>query len=128
QVALVLSIFIVDNDDHFAGANGLERLVDGREDALAPRAFREFQCCLLHKVLCPINRATYFPITSVSMLTAAPARFADNVVCSHVNGTICTRTCEPSSAAIVKLIPSSAIEPLWINNGANSAGTSTSSQ
>ena len=35
QIALVLAILVVDDDDHLAGADGVDRLLDGGERALA---------------------------------------------------------------------------------------------
>ena len=36
QVAFVFAVFVVDDDDHLAVADGLDRVVDGRERRLAP--------------------------------------------------------------------------------------------
>ena len=41
-----------------------------------------------------------------------PARVVCSVVCVHVNGTICTSKKSSASAATVRLMPSSAIDPL----------------
>ena len=57
------------------------------------------------------SRSTYFPITSVSMLTAAPMLFNPNVVIFAVWGIRLTSTWVFPISFTVRLTPSMAIDP-----------------
>ena len=79
EVALVLAVGIVDDDDHPAGADVLDRLLDRRE--------------LAHRV---VSRSTYFARTSTSRLTGSPGSREPSVVASSVCGM--SATAKPSSS------------------------------
>src|SRR2546430_14526869 len=59
-----------------------------------------------------VNFSTYLPIISVSTFTASPTFRSRNAVTSKVCGMIHTAKRSFSTFAIVRLMPSSAIEPL----------------
>ncbi len=93
EVALVLAIGIVDDDDHPAGADVLDRFLDRRE--------------LAHVR----SRSTYFASTSTSRLTESPGSSEPSVVASSVCGMSATAKPSSSRAATVSEVPSTAIEP-----------------
>src|SRR5437763_9408365 len=96
QVAFVLAVGRVDDDDHLSLADLLDRLLDGRE------------CGRAHFVT---RRSTYFASTSTSRLTGSPGASAPSVVAANVCGTSATAKPSSSSAATVSEVPSTAIEP-----------------
>ena len=83
QVALVLTVGIVDDDDELAALDGRDRVLDlgeghqGSFDAAASGVSR---------------RSTYFASTSTSMFTPSPALRVPRVVCSSVWGISATAT------------------------------------
>src|SRR5688572_2851331 len=123
EVSLVLAVFVVADDDDFAGAKGVDGVFDARERTGLPAALRDLQWS--RHTFCPMNsiaRSTYLPIMSHSRFTRFPARNARRLVCDHVNGTICTSRVVFSSVAIVRLMPSTATDPRWMRYGASDAG------
>src|SRR5581483_5638449 len=70
EVAFVLAVRGVDDDDHLPRADLLDRFFDGGE---------------AHVVI--VRRSTYFAITSTSRLTPSPGASAPSVVASSVCGT-----------------------------------------
>src|SRR5688572_11060450 len=127
QIALVLAVLVVHHDDHPAGANRHQRVLDRRERALAPCALGHSHCAPLHhRCLNPSTaRATYFPTISHSRLTRSPARKDDKFVCRQVQGTIMTSKRAASSRATVRLTPLRAIDPFETTRCASAAGSST---
>src|SRR5581483_10231895 len=93
EIALVLAVRVVDDDDHPAGADVLDRLLDRRELAHV-RSF-----------------STYFASTSTSRLTSSPGSREPSVVTSSVCGMSATAKPSSSTAATVSDVPSTAIEP-----------------
>ena len=74
EVALVLAVLVVDDDDHPPGADVLERLLDRGE-----------RCSRLI-VRAPTSFSTYLASTSTSRLTGLPGAAAPSVVRSSVSG------------------------------------------
>ena len=76
------------------------------------------------------SRATYLPSTSASRLTRSPTRALPSVVCAQRERHDLQRRPGPAASdAIVRLMPSTAIEPFGNHVRARAApGTSTSSQ
>src|SRR4029453_16157249 len=74
QIPFVLAILIVDDDDHFSGAEGVNRVFDtGKGAAVSLPAFRDLQFC--GHTLLPISstaRTTYLPTMSHSSFTRSP--------------------------------------------------------
>src|SRR5262245_39881205 len=62
---------------------------------------------------------------STSMLTGSPTAAAPSVVAASVCGIKAMRISGPSSAATVRLTPSTVIDPFWTTNGASSSGRRT---
>src|SRR3989475_7495522 len=91
QVALVLAVLIVRHDDELPRADVRDRPL-----------YRSV----------PHSCLTYLPTRSPSTCTRSPTRSAPSVVCARVNGirAICTRS-GPGSALIVRLTPSTVIDP-----------------
>ena len=129
QVAFVLAILVVDDDDHLAGADRGDRVLDAGERTgacAAPLAMRDLACFVVMCSLCQCDR----PRRDVS---PAQLRGADDVLADHVafevdaiadlraaagwcaasvNGTICTSNRSSPRPATVRLMPSTAIDPL----------------
>src|SRR5262249_51275149 len=101
QVAFVLAVFIVDDDDHPAVAEGADGSVNLGERSL------------LHFGLTPSSaRSTYLPSMSHSTFTRSFGFNPRRLVCCQVYGMICTSKRRSSTPATVRLTPSRAIEPL----------------
>src|SRR5690606_10935892 len=96
QVAFVLPVGIVDDDDHLAPPDGVGQLLDGGEFG--------------HRVA-PSMRSTYLAITSTSMLTRSPGWRVPSVVTANVCGMRATSKPESVTPATVRLTPSTATEP-----------------
>ena len=104
EVALVLAVRVVDDDDEPSRANILDRLLDGRERSglcharrLATGSFEEPLDVLGEDVDLEIHRVARLEVP--------------NVVSTSVCGISATANPASSSAAIVRLVPSTAIEP-----------------
>ena len=74
QVALVLAVLGVDDDDEASLADVLDRLLDGRERRARLNRGAHVES------LAPSRRSTYFARTSTSRLTSSPGRFPPSVV------------------------------------------------
>ena len=96
EIALVLAVLGVADDDHVAGADVLDRLLDAAEWG-ASSCLRSF--------------STYLASTSTSRLTVLPGAAAPSVVRSSVSGMSETSNASPSTAETVRDTPSTAIEP-----------------
>src|SRR6185436_194646 len=97
QVALVLAVLVVADDDHPARADVLERLLAaGKRRALAHRS-SSFSTC--------------FAITSTSRLTGRPGLPLPSVVRSRVSGISETENPVSSTSVTVRLTPSTVTEP-----------------
>src|SRR5206468_948336 len=101
EVAFVLPVGVVDNDDRLADSDVGNRLVDRREDAhdvgsVPLRARRRSSAR-------STRRSTYFASTSTSTLTWSPGCLLPHVVRRRVSGMTLTRTPSPSTAATVRL-------------------------
>src|SRR5581483_3308985 len=90
QVAFVLAILVIDDDDDLATAD--------RGDCVLDRC--EGHQAFLH---CS-SRSTYFAVTSTSRLTRSPASLCPRVMTATVNPS-------PSTSTTVRLTPSTAIDP-----------------
>src|SRR5205807_6233678 len=103
QVALVLAVLIVRHDDQLP-------LADVPDPPLARSV--------------PHSCLTYLPTRSPSTCTRSPTRSAPSVVCARVNGirAICTRS-GPGSALIVRLTPSTVIDPWGMHTSRTPRGT-----
>jgi hypothetical protein len=93
EVALVLAVLGVADDDHASGADVLERLLDRAEGAHA----------------CSFSR--YLASTSTSKFTVRPGAADPNVVRSKVSGISETSNATASTALTVRDTPSTAIDP-----------------
>ena len=147
QVAFVLPILVVDDDDHLACAERLDRVLDAGErigrasgEPLAISSFlvigraRSGQC-----VDSPARSA--LPSVSPRQLRGADDVLPDHVafevdavarlrrwrrlVCASVYGTICTSNRSAPRPATVRLMPSTAIDPCGTKYGASCAGNPT---
>ena len=94
EVALVLAVLVVADDDHLAGADLFQGLFDGRERPTHRASF-----------------STYLASTSTSRLTGRPGSAVPSVVRSSVSGMRDTANDSSSTADTVKETPSTAIEP-----------------
>src|SRR5262249_47396675 len=115
QVALVLTVRIVDDDDHLAGANRLDRVLDRRERRGRTTAALGDLDMSLQRVTSPgrtsakfspassTARATYFPTMSHSRLTWSRTAMRPRFVCCIVYGTTWMSKRSSPSAAIVRL-------------------------
>ncbi len=101
EVALVLTVLVVDDDDHLPGRDVLERLLDGREGLLAR----------LHRSHRPTSFSTYLATMSTSRFTGEPGASAPRVVRSRVSGIRLTENDSSSTAATVRETPLTAIDP-----------------
>src|SRR2546427_6931012 len=103
QVALVLAVLIVRHDDELPRADVRDRPL-----------YRSV----------PHSCLTYLPTRSPSTCTRSPTRSAPSVVCARVKGirAICTRS-GPGSALIVRLTPSTVIDPWGMHTSRTPRGT-----
>src|SRR3954454_2717394 len=117
QVALVLAVRAVADDDHMTAANLLDRLLVRRERSVG--LLRHVACCALcaHPQLPSFpangdtNRSTYFATTSHSTFSFRPGSASPKFVRSSVSGISETSTQSSPTAATVRLTPSRAIDP-----------------
>src|SRR5207249_2354388 len=100
EVTLVLAVGVVDHDDDPARGDVLDGVVDGVEHGPVDIGHR-----------CATKRSTYFASTSTSTFTGSPRSARPSVVTSSVCGTSATVKRVPSSAATVRLTPSTATDP-----------------
>ena len=121
QVAFVLAILVVDDDDHLAAADRGDGVLDRRERPRRARALRDLD---LRRLQCP---AFLWPSLLLSQLHRAHHVLADHVAleidlvalaqalaasCAlHVNGITCTSNCRSPRPATVRLTPSTATDP-----------------
>src|SRR5690606_34723154 len=108
QVAFVLAVGVVDDDDHLPPPDGLGELFDGGEFAHRPA---------------PSMRSTYLAITSTSMLTRSPGFRAPSVVTASVWGIRATSNPVSVTPATVRLTPSTATDPFSAMERRRGAGT-----
>src|SRR5262249_37240062 len=113
QVALVLAVFAVADDDHLAAADLFDRLLDRGEGGIGGlvgglRGGHAFSF--------PANgdssRSTYLATTSTSTFQASPGAASPRLVRSSVSGISETSTQVSPRAATVRLTPFRATEPL----------------
>src|SRR5215210_7867142 len=97
EVALVLAVLVVADDDHAAGPDLLDRLLDGSEGTAHGTA--------------TISFSTYLASTSTSRLTGVPGAAAPRLVRSRVSGISDTENVSAVTLATVRETPSTAIEP-----------------
>src|ERR1019366_4765095 len=98
DVALVLAVLVVADDDHPAQANLLDRLLDRRERAPLGT----------HRLT---NRSMCLARMSTSTFSRRPTAASPSVVDCRVCGITATVKLDAPTAATVRLTPSSAIEP-----------------
>ena len=101
EIALVLALGIVDDDDHLPVPDVLDGLLDRRERCDGGA----------HDSLADRRRSTTFPSTSASRLTSSPGSSRPRVVTASVCGISATSKPSSSKAATVRETPSTAIEP-----------------
>src|SRR5262249_9928292 len=111
EVPFVLAILVVHDDEDPPRADLLHCLLDLRE--LPPPLDRHDDSSRTLS-----DRSTYFPITSISRFTRRPGLKPLSVVRSSVCGMTMTSKARSSSAATVRLTPSTATEPLGMSKGA----------
>src|SRR5215470_1426619 len=111
EVPFVLAILVVHDDEDPPCADLLHRLLDLRE--LTPPLGRHDDSSRTLS-----DRSTYLPITSISRFTRRPGLQLPSVVRSSVCGMTMTSKARSSSAATVRLTPSTATEPLGMSSGA----------
>src|SRR4029079_15825068 len=99
EVALVLAVFVVDDDHQLTARDRVDGPVHPVER---------------HRVVSVLvrRRSTYFAITSASRFTVSPTRFVPRVVTASVCGITATEHASACTAATVRLTPSTAIDPL----------------
>ena len=100
EVALVLAVLGVADDDHLAVADVLEGLLDRAEGGVRSR-----------RHVRDTSFSTYLASTSTSRLTDRPGAAAPRLVRSSVSGISETEKPSPSTSATVSDTPSTAIEP-----------------
>src|SRR6478735_2959839 len=111
EVALVLAVDVVGDDDEPSFPDLLDRLLDRGERArlgLRGRAHSAHRSPA-HRRFSSLS--TYFARTSTSRFTGVPGRSAPSVVASSVWGTSAIENVSPSSPATVSDTPSTVIEP-----------------
>src|SRR5439155_23860345 len=105
EVALVLTVCVVDHDHDLSIADVGDRFLDPGEDRR-----RSFHLHLAHRLVSSTsarnNDSTYFAITSTSMFTGSPALAAPRVVTASVCGIRATENAPSSTLATVRLTPS----------------------
>src|SRR5437016_4393102 len=107
EVAFVLAIFVVHDEEDAPLTDLLDALLDGRKPG--------------HVVpLSASERTRYLPITSASMFVACPGLSRPSVVTASVCGISMTSKVRSPSAATVRLTPSTATEPWGISRGSRS--------
>src|SRR5439155_24413931 len=120
EVALVLTVGIVDHEDDLALEEILDRPFDGVEDLRRRVGLLKL---FAHRPDLSIDRSTYRAITSASMFTCRPGTASPSVVTASVCGSSATVISSPSTAVIVRRTPSLAIEPRSTTYRASSPGT-----
>src|SRR5207244_6076522 len=100
QVALVLAIGVVDDDDGLAPGDRVDRVLDGGE------RHRQFPS----RELGTSKRSTYLAIRSASRFTAAPTSVCPRVVTASVCGMTATSKASSARAGTGRRIPSPATE------------------
>ena len=108
EVALVLAVLVVDDDDEAARADLVDRLLDGGEGARLGLGHARSPG---HRNPGATSRSTYFASTSTSRFTGRPGARSRSVVASSVCGTSATANASSSSSATVSETPSTVIEP-----------------
>src|SRR5437899_1663149 len=107
EVAFVLAIFVVHDEEDAPLTDLLDALLDGRKPG--------------HVVpLSASERTRYLPITSASMFVACPGLSRPSVVTASVCGISMTSKVRSPSAATVRLTPSTATERWGISRGSSS--------
>src|SRR5262249_43608185 len=101
QVALVLAVGVVHDDDGLTAGDGFDRVLD--------RGERHHQ--FPSREVDASRRSTYLAIRSASRLTAAPLSLCPRVVTARVCGMTATSKLSSPRAATVRLIPSTATDP-----------------
>src|SRR6478736_8930123 len=102
EIALVLAVLAVADDDHLAAAEVLERVLDRGEAGAG---------CGGHLAPPGTSRSTYLASTSTSRLTFVPGPAAPRLVRSRVSGISDTVKLSSAASATVSEMPSTAIEP-----------------
>ncbi len=97
EVALVLAVLVVADDDHAPCLDVCDRVLDGRERG-----------CGLHRAT---SFSTYFANTSTSRLTTVPGAAPPSVVRCSVSGMSDTSKASPEIALTVSETPFTAMEP-----------------
>src|SRR5262249_39097149 len=107
EIAFVLAVLVVHDEQDAPLADLLDALLDGREPG--------------HVVpLSASERTRYLPITSASMFVACPSASRPSVVTASVCGINMTSKLRSPSAATVRLTPSTATDPWGIRSGSSS--------
>src|SRR4029079_335024 len=120
EVAFVLTIGVVDDQDHLAGADVLQRVLDSAEHGAV-----HLGELFVHRSALSISRCTYLATRSTSRLTGSPTRASASVATAIVCGINAIETPSSCSSATVRLTPSTVIEPFDTTASSRSAGTSS---
>ena len=117
EVALVLTVGRIADHDQLAARDGRDGLFDRAERRAAELGVQEgsqsgvpWRSCY-QRPFHGSRRSTYLAITSTSRLTGSPTSRAETVVDVHVCGISAISNPSSRSAATVRLIPATAIEP-----------------
>src|SRR5262245_18032237 len=108
EVAFVLSVFVVHDEQETPLPDLLDPLLDGRKRGHVVVPLRASE------------RTRYLPITSTSMFVALPGSSRPSVVTASVCGINITSKLRSPSAATVRLTPSTATDPWGISSGSSS--------
>ena len=113
QVALVLAVLVVGDDDDLAAGDRRDRVLDRveRRGRLSGVRAAHRGAPVPSGRYADTSRSTYLAITSTSRLTRSPGRLVPSVVTSAVCGMIATVKPSSRGCTIVRLTPSTVTEP-----------------
>src|SRR5581483_6693967 len=117
EVALVLPVGVVDDDDELPPGDGGDRLVDGRERHVAQPS-----------LVWLMRRSTYLATRSTSRLTGSPGPLIPRVVTVAVWGIRANSKVFSPTPATVRLTPSTAIEPFSTTQRRTAASAATATR
>src|SRR5699024_2345463 len=106
QVALVLTVLVVDHDHRLSGGEGVQGSIEGVEMNGVHRCI-----CAWAESSVSVCFSRYLASTSTSMLTVDPGLRKPRVVRARVSGISPMVTVSSSTAATVRLTPSTASDP-----------------
>src|SRR5205085_5604576 len=110
EVALVLPLLVVDDDDHLAGGDVCEGVLDGGESHCSPLTLSG-TLRGASGTRSPRRDSTYLARISTSRLTTSPGTLECSVVALSVCGMSATLKAPSCTPATVRLTPSTATDP-----------------